>query len=1076
MALRGTCILFRQLRLASSFCVAAIAKATAEYSQTLQPLASERCGATDFFAKVNALAQLIFAKTRRRPRFHSRGPIQYPLYCVMALIVVCLPSLTLAGQTTLQDMFHKSWTAREGAPSNISDMEVGKDGFIWLATDDGLYRFDGVTFERVPLPPYVKQQAIGSLVQTDDRKLWLGFLLGGLVRIRGTDVRLFTEQDGLRDGATGQLMAIGSAVWLCTNSGPASVVDEKVRYYGKADGLQNPGCMSIFDDAMGNLWVVSLRGVSVRLHGEQSFTLSRSWSMNISCAASKVEGVWCSRLDGKIDHLSIVGGSIQSKTGPGPAGVWSLSVSSDGFLYLGTYTHGFSRIKETAVFDKQSIGRASDTFDVNNGLSGEYVFQSARDAEGSLWVATSNGLDQFRPRRFRPIAVSTNSFATLLSGKRGAQNLVADKRIMDIDTHEVLFAGLKRSPRSLYRSVDGSLWFDSPAGLEHLDGGKVQTVPLPTPQTSDELLGITEDEARHIFISPRQSSVYGLVDGRWLPASAFGLSAGRVITTYHEQSGNAWFGYLNGSAAKLSQGRATAFGVKDGLNLGNIFVFGQVGSTVLAGGTSGVAFLKGDRFYPLTLRGGMTLRGVTGITSTPSHNLWLNTSDGVVEIDDADFKAAFEDPLMYVPFERYSAQDGLIGITHPTLGRGSAWIGPNGLLYIVTRTNFQVADPNVKTVNPIMPQVFVTSATDGTKTSGNGESGFVSSRKPEVINFRYTATSLLDPEKVKFRYRLEGYDRNWLDAGSRRLVSYSHLPPGRYTFHVIACNNSGLWNNSGATMSLEVPATFVQTQLFKVLVATLVICCLIVLFRLRLESAKKLMRDRAQARAGERERIARDLHDSFFPSVEAILLHVHAAIAKLPKGSEVRLVVNEAFEQADTIMSHGRSLIYDLRRDRPEEPLEFAIRGFADSISVDAVPRITISRSGNARGLEPLAVMEILSVTKEALWNALRHASSSNILIEVVQQDRALVVSVTDDGRGIDPEIAEQGHRYGHFGLQGMRERACKLKGSLEISIVPSGGTSVLLRVPASTAYISRIEEFSTRWLSFRTAGDQGKL
>ncbi len=1037
-------------------------------------------GMVKLLATLGALPRFFFAKTRESGRFRSCGITLNARSRVIVLLMACVLTPSLFGQakpeqTTLPNMFHKSWTVREGAPGNITTLRVGSDGFIWLGTDDGLYRFDGVSFSRVPLPSYVKQQAISSMLQTEDRTLWLGLTLGGIVRIHGNDVRFFTGKDGLRPSYIDSMESVGTDLWFCTSYGPASISQDKVRYYSQTDGITPHSCDEVYQDTAGNMWVKSHFTMNVRLRGEQQFTLSKSWTTKTSCAASRIEGVWCSRSDGEMEHLSISDRSIKTNISPGPTGTMGLSIPPDGYIYVYTYEHGFSRVQEAAALAGQAIAPGWDTFDVVNGLSASYVFDVWSDAEGSIWTATVNGIDQLRPRKFRPLAVHLNDIPTLLSGKRGAQNLVADKRIIDIDNENVILPELKRAPRNLYRSEDESLWFDTPNGLGHLKDGKTLTTPFPISQTGDGVLGITEDDSKHIFIAPIQSSAYGLVDGQWVKASVYGLPSERVFTTYHEPSGGAWFGYIDGSAAKLSHGHAALFNVRDGLDLGMVLVFAQVEKALLAGGSSGAAFLKNGHFYPVRLRDGTALRGVTGITLSPSGSLWFNTSGGVFEVPGADFRAALEDPSRTVSFERYGAQDGVDGSTNPLAARGSAWIGPNGLLYIVTRTHFQVADPNSRSVNSVVPQVFVLAASDGANTVRESGPKFVSSKNPLTVAFTYAATSLLDPDKVLFRYRLEGYDKDWQDAGTRRQASYSHLPPGHYTFHVTACNNSGLWNNVGATMSLEVPATFQQTLSFKMLLAALAVCLLTGSFRLRLESAKKLMRDRAQARANERERIARDLHDSFFPGVEALLLHVHAAISKLPKGSEVRLVVNEAFQQADTVMSYGRSLIYDLRQDKPEELLESAIRGFANSISVDAVPCIEIARSGNTRRLEPLAVMEILSITKEALWNALRHAASTSIRITVDQRDRMLVVCVSDDGTGIGPEIAELGHRHGHFGLQGMRERALKLKGSLEISILPSGGTKVLLQVPAAIAYVSKIDELWTRLFNFNPTGDRKK-
>jgi len=1008
-------------------------------------------------------------------RVLSKGTMQFSLLWFVLLALTVFSPEALAGQTTLRTMFHKSWSQQNGAPSSIQTLTAGQDGFIWLGTENGLYRFDGVHFERITFPPFVKEQAVQSVAQTPDLTLWVGLKPGGIVKIKGDDVRLFTAKDGLRPGNVLGLTSIENKIWFCSAYGPASVSGDGFQYYGPEDGLSGKDCDRVLRDLDGNIWIIASASLYVRPHGTNRFTLQRTWGVGYSaCSPSQVSGIWCTGHDrGRLEHLVFRNGVLKTAILTGPSDMTDTAVTQDGYLYILTFGHGVIRVREQDALSRRRIDSEEDAFAATDGLTGGYASQVTADREGSIWVATVSGLHQFRQQRFHTLRISANDFPVPMSGSIGEENLIAEKRIIDLDTGKVLFPGLKRIPRSFYRSSDGSFWFDAPASVQHLRDGKLETLPLPTSQTSDRMLGITEDDEGHLFIAPRRSQTFAWIGKQWVPASTFGLPSERVVTAYRDPNGAAWFGFIDGRAARVKSGTTAVFDSDHGLDVGWVLAFGSAGNVVLAGGSTGVAFLENGRFYPLQLRDGSPLRGVTGIAQSASGSVWLNTSEGVIEITAAEFAAALANPTRKLAFEHYGYQDGIEGSTDTVAGRPSAWVGKNGKLYVVMSYIYETTDPDERISNPVVPTVFITAATDGTSRAQSTSKTFVSIAKPAMIELDYTATSLWDPEKVRFRYKLEGYDQQWMDAGNRRQAFYSHLPPGTYIFHVIACNNSGVWNDTGASLSIRVPPTFEQTLWFKVAVLLALSICIMALFLTRLEAAKRRVRERAQARAHERERIARDLHDTFFPGVEALLLHVHAAVSKLPKVSDVRVSVDDAFRQADAVMAQGRALVYGLRHEKDDADLERSLRLFIDTMAVDEAPRISVTREGVKQIVDPLASVEILAVAKEGIWNALRHADARNIRVMLAHQENCFVLCVEDDGRGIDPDVVAAGYRHGHFGMQGMRERAVKLKGTIEFTEIPTGGTKMRLRVPASVAYVSRMERLS-EWL-LKLLSDSGR-
>jgi signal transduction histidine kinase len=314
------------------------------------------------------------------------------------------------------------------------------------------------------------------------------------------------------------------------------------------------------------------------------------------------------------------------------------------------------------------------------------------------------------------------------------------------------------------------------------------------------------------------------------------------------------------------------------------------------------------------------------------------------------------------------------------------------------------------------------------------------------LQIDYTALSLSIPERVYFRYKLDGYDRGWHDAGTRRQAFYSHLPPGHYTFHVIACNNDDLWNEIGASVSIFLPPTFLQSWYFKALLAVffLGLTWLIYLLRVNYETAK--LKERIQERLSERERIARELHDTLFQSVEGSLLHLNAVTSRLPVDQQVKDQLQQAYGEVDRVMGQARSLVFDLRQPVDSQDLAPTTTLFAEEVGGLSDVQVKVRVLGKRMPLKPPVHDEVLKIVKECIWNAFRHAQAQHIAVAINYSSQFFEVSVKDDGVGIDAAILERGGREGHWGLPGIRERAKALKALLLIQNQKEGGAEIILR------------------------------
>jgi signal transduction histidine kinase len=336
----------------------------------------------------------------------------------------------------------------------------------------------------------------------------------------------------------------------------------------------------------------------------------------------------------------------------------------------------------------------------------------------------------------------------------------------------------------------------------------------------------------------------------------------------------------------------------------------------------------------------------------------------------------------------------------------------------------------------------------------------------DSLQVDYTALSFSKPERIRFRYQLEGFDPSWIEAGTRRQSFYTNLRPGSYRFHVVAANEDGIWNMSGAALNVVIPPTFVQTRTFIALCAAAALMLLWYMYRLRMRQLTAQERGRLDARLSERERIARELHDTLLQSVQGLTLRFHKAAKQVPQDSPARALIDKALETADRVFAEGRDRVHALRTAAEDSPdnLQQSIADIgADLAQVDAAASFRFAVTGTPRPLCPVASTEILLIAREALTNAFRHAAAMSVHAEIRFGENALTFLLQDDGRGIENNILALGGIPGHWGLAGMRERTKGIQATLNIRSQPKEGTEIELIVPSDVAYAN--ETNAPRWL-----------
>jgi signal transduction histidine kinase len=327
------------------------------------------------------------------------------------------------------------------------------------------------------------------------------------------------------------------------------------------------------------------------------------------------------------------------------------------------------------------------------------------------------------------------------------------------------------------------------------------------------------------------------------------------------------------------------------------------------------------------------------------------------------------------------------------------------------------------------------------------------------LEIDYTAFSLVAPEKVLFRYKLENHDSDWHDVGTRRQAFYNDLPPGNYRFRVIASNNSGVWNETGASLDFVVDAAYYQTTWFILSVVAAFLIMLFGIYQLRVRQVARQFDRTLEARIGERTRIARDLHDTLLQSFHGLLLRFQTASNLLPgRAAEAKQQLDIAIDQAAEAITEGRDAVQGLRFSTVEtNDLALAIQTIGEELGTN-VPgenssEFRVEVEGTPRDLHPILRDEIYRIATEALRNAFRHAEALQIEVEIRYDERQFRLRIRDDGKGIDRNILNGDGRGGHYGLPGMRERAGLIGGKLTVWSELDSGTEVELTVPASKAY-----------------------
>jgi signal transduction histidine kinase/ligand-binding sensor domain-containing protein len=978
------------------------------------------------------------------------------------------------------EFHHTAWTSEQGAPADMYGMAQTPDGWLWFGGPPGLFRFDGVQFERVAIEDRNAGQSVGVafLLAEDSGDLWVGHLRGGVTRIGTRSIQHYGAAEGMPDaGVTSIARDAQGVLWAGTPRGLLHFDGQRWHAVDAKSGFTDTGIISmLFDESSGTLWIAGAEHVYRARKGSLRFETLRKSNGNVDFLKSLDDRVWYTDATGVYPLPDQTPGTSRPLRANARLARIALFDRETRLWTTTPGDGGVTRHWMRAGVDKTLHGDpAAQRFSSQDGLTSNVVHALLEDMEGNIWTLTASGVDRFRYTNVQRLALQGDpaqlAGPALAAADEGAVWIGAHTGTYDATPgrdglwlYDGTFTRVMpdiRTVTAMDRDPNGLVWVGGSQGLWRRErDGRFRKLPeLPETARGQQVRGITTDAAGDPWVYVARRSLYRLRDERWeVNGNLRDLPDMRPIAHGRDPSGRMLFGYTDGRIAIVHAGEVTWFDQQEGLSIGMITAI-HAGRHTVAAGERFVAILHEGRFHTLHATEDATaLEGVGGIVEAHDGDLWLNGARGAVRIAADDLEQALRSRSYTVSLEVFDTQDGFPGASVrvwplPTLRRGT-----DDRLWFSGTAGVGWLDPLRIRRNAVAPPLHIRSVL----SDGMGYPHADGAQLPKGahnLQINYTATSYARPERVRFRYRLDGYDEAWVDAGTRRSAFYTNLAPGTYRFRVTAANESGLWNETGAAVSIVIPQTFTQTRTFLALCVIAAMALLWGAYAVRIRQVTARERSRLQERLSERERIARELHDTLLQGMQGLILEVQAVANKPDTREPSRQALNDALDRADTLLMAGRDRVKDLRTSAaaPVSLRQRLLEAMAH-VSADERAKLRVIEKGTPRDLYPSVREEVVYIASEAMMNALRHAAGTTFEIEVSYERRCLRINVRDDGRGMEGSMTREG-RAGHFGLIGMQERTKRIRGQLNIWSRPGAGTEVSLTVPGGVAYVRR------RWL-----------
>jgi signal transduction histidine kinase/ligand-binding sensor domain-containing protein len=941
------------------------------------------------------------------------------------LLTLATVALALEPGTPLAGYSRQSWVMENGLPQNtVQSLAQTSNGFLWIGTEVGLVRFDGNAFvilDQYSKPISLPGNDIQALLATPDGSLWIG-TTDGLAHLQNGTVTTFTTANGLPSNSVRSLQqAHDGSIIVLTQAGNIAITNSRLT----STQFSNSGTLFAGPLKDGVDVLVSKIALSLtwKSHTHQTFTVGHDLpgTRIQSAFADRSASLWIGTNNGLVRYAS---GQLDRFPLTDPlatASILAILEDHEGNLWVGTESGGLHILRDERF---RTLGS-------RDGISSDSTTTVVEDAAGTLWVGTSGyGLN----------AVS-RSGASVAKTKTYAVN--------DGLTSDIIL--------SLSAAPDGDLWVGTPDGLNRIHHGAITSLTTADGLPDDFIRSLHVDSDNSLWIGTRR----GLAHLSFAGASthidtytqATGLASDLVGAMARDTNGNLWVATLAGLSRLTSNlklgvpsDRSSSLGWKPAIS--NFTTVNGLSSNVITSllprpdgtlliGTQdhGWNLWDGQHFSPVANTGlGQTT--IHAILEDDQKHLWFATASGIARCD-CDMKGGCSNWMEFGP------ADGLRTRQMATNSHPSAWRSRDGLLWFATPKGLVQIDPAHFPVNSTPPPVSLTRFAVDDIDQPLSVNALKIPAGHNHFQFDYAGLSFTAPQKVHYRYILEGFDHQWTEAGPRRSAYYTNIPPGHYTFRLQAANNDGIWNAQGTSLSFQLRPHFYQTIWFYLLLLAFAGALVFLAFRLRLLRAEREFR----AVLAERNRIAREVHDTLAQGYVGVSVQLEVLSELLRQNKD-----EAAARHLDTTRQHVREGLADARQsiwalrsqDTGENTLPVQLRRVTEHANGHGV-EATFSLYGAYRPMPPGTEREILRIGQEAIHNVKKHAGAKHLKVQLEYGPAELALIVRDDGRGF--ASSNGAGPVGHYGLTGMRERSDLIGGTLEVTSELGTGTTVHLHV-----------------------------
>jgi signal transduction histidine kinase/sugar lactone lactonase YvrE len=981
------------------------------------------------------------------------------------------PVFGLDPYQSLGQLHHTSWTARDGLNGSVQALAQTADGYLWIGTSDGLFRFDGLSFDRYqPERGALPSNLVSALLALPHGGLWVGYHSGGATFLKDGTATNYSQNEGLPvSGVRCFAEDWDGTVWAAVVGGFTRLEGQHWHRVRSEWNYPDKSAWALLVDRQGTLWVASGTRIVYLPRGEKLF---RDIGLETGRVTDMTQAPDGALLVADSDRKAALAFRSPLDRGNGPlptigARAERILFDRDGAIWMAET--GLARVS----FPKRKPGRQIlktspevERLTEEKGLSDNVINAMLEDREGNIWVGTASGLDRFRYRNLNwfplPPKVRNFSFVAGDHGEvwTGSRADVPQRPMVRVPDGK-FGPGGPLAVYMTYRDPDGAIWIGARNSFIRWKGKSFTEIQPPEAMekmhrspTRDPMIvsSVTRDSVGNLWVAYGGLGEFQLSQGAWKHVDV--LSDHRDWASnaaYTDAAGRIWLAYGD-RVAVVDHGSTRTFSASQELTVGPFIIIRGRENQVWVGGEAGLAFLAKDRFHTLQLAGGVDLGAVTGIVMPANDGIWLSASPGIVHIPEREVSQVLRH-LGYKP--NCEIFDIISDLPEPLQAYESysshVIQATDGMLWFATRGGAAQVNPAHILKNPLPPPMSIRAIVADEKSySTHGQIELPALTRNLRID--YAALSLMIPERVRFRYKLQNSERDWQDVGTRRQAFYSNLRPGRYTFRVIASNNDGVWNDHGATVELSVAPAWFQTAWFDALCALAVCYAAWMLYQIRIRQIRRALHARFDERLSERTRLARDLHDTLLQTIQGSKMVADDALDGPADSARMRSTLEHLSTWLGQAVQEGRAALNALRASTVEtNDLAEAFRRATETHLIPTSMTAGFAVTGSAREMHPIIRDEVYRIGHEAIRNACLHSQASRLEVELIYA-KALVLRVWDNGIGFDPRRAEKA-KDGHFGLQGMRERAARIGATFTLTSSATSGTEIKLVVPGATVF-----------------------